>query len=184
MMAMKPRKVEPPPKWQPRPGDIQGLNATHVTHIYLVLGYLTVPIAGDPVPIRQKRRYRPGATALREIRQYQGTTKLLLLKLPFMRLVSPCEMEYINTPSNKPIIPGTRNWYEMSAKMQRVPVAEPSGPGAPRSSRSLYDTSIRGCPTMCHLREESDHNAKRYSACQTDSWHLGWFGSERIDGWE
>ncbi|KAJ6439972.1 histone H3-like centromeric protein A [Purpureocillium lavendulum] len=43
--------------------------------------------AGDPIPVRQKRRYRPGTVALREIRQYQSGTKLLLLKLPFMRLV-------------------------------------------------------------------------------------------------
>ncbi|KAL6887818.1 hypothetical protein GGI43DRAFT_259830 [Trichoderma evansii] len=43
---------------------------------------------GDPLPTRQKRRYRPGTVALREIRQYQANTKLLLLKLPFMRLVS------------------------------------------------------------------------------------------------
>ncbi|EXV03592.1 Histone H3-like centromeric protein hH3v [Metarhizium brunneum] len=70
-MAMKVRKARPTPKWNPRPGDIQ---------------------AGDPVPIRQKRRYRPGTTALREIRQYQGTTKLLLLKLPFMRLVQEIGM--------------------------------------------------------------------------------------------
>ncbi|KAH6893598.1 histone-fold-containing protein [Thelonectria olida] len=43
--------------------------------------------AGDPVPVRAKRRYRPGTVALREIRAYQGHTKLLLLKLPFARLV-------------------------------------------------------------------------------------------------
>ncbi|KAM5353752.1 hypothetical protein ACJ41O_000402 [Fusarium nematophilum] len=43
--------------------------------------------AGDPVPVRAKRRYRPGTVALREIRQYQSNTKLLLRKLPFARLV-------------------------------------------------------------------------------------------------
>lgn len=75
-----------------------------MTRIYLVLGYLTVSIAGDPVPIRQERRYRPGATALREIRQYQGTTKLLLLKLPFMRLVSSCRTENFSTVPNQSII--------------------------------------------------------------------------------
>ena len=46
------------------------------------------PLAGDPAPVRAKRRYRPGTVALREIRHYQGSTKLLLLKLPFARLVS------------------------------------------------------------------------------------------------
>ena len=43
--------------------------------------------AGDPVPQAKKRRYRPGTLALREIRQYQKSTDLLLLKLPFARVV-------------------------------------------------------------------------------------------------
>ena len=34
-----------------------------------------------------KRKYRPGTLALREIRQYQKSTELLIRKLPFMRLV-------------------------------------------------------------------------------------------------
>ncbi|KAM3073797.1 centromeric DNA-binding histone H3-like protein cse4 [Clarireedia jacksonii] len=42
---------------------------------------------GDPLPQRKARRYRPGTKALREIRSYQKTTDLLLLKLPFSRLV-------------------------------------------------------------------------------------------------
>ncbi|PFH54966.1 hypothetical protein XA68_11316 [Ophiocordyceps unilateralis] len=50
--------------------------------------------AGDPIPIRQKRRYRPGTVALREIRQFQSGTKLLLLKLPFMRLVREIGMNF------------------------------------------------------------------------------------------
>lgn len=41
---------------------------------------------GDPLP-RPKRRYRPGQLALREIRHYQSSTELVLLKLPFARLV-------------------------------------------------------------------------------------------------
>lgn len=45
--------------------------------------------AGDPLPHRKKRRYRPGTKALKEIRQYQRTTDLLMTKLPFSRLVSP-----------------------------------------------------------------------------------------------
>ncbi|SCO54467.1 probable histone 3 [Fusarium fujikuroi] len=43
--------------------------------------------SGDPVPVRAKRRYRPGTVALREIRRYQKDTKLLVQKLPFSRLV-------------------------------------------------------------------------------------------------
>lgn len=37
--------------------------------------------------VRRKRRMRPGEKALREIRQYQSSTSLLLRRLPFARLV-------------------------------------------------------------------------------------------------
>lgn len=37
---------------------------------------------------RKPRRYKPGTIALREIRRYQRSTDLLLLRLPFSRLVS------------------------------------------------------------------------------------------------
>ena len=36
---------------------------------------------------RRKRRFRPGTVALREIRKYQKSTKLLIRKIPFQRLV-------------------------------------------------------------------------------------------------
>ncbi|KAG7007934.1 histone H3 [Physcia stellaris] len=36
---------------------------------------------------RKPRRYRPGTLALKEIRRYQRSTDLLMLKLPFSRLV-------------------------------------------------------------------------------------------------
>ncbi|KAF2798562.1 histone-fold-containing protein [Melanomma pulvis-pyrius CBS 109.77] len=43
---------------------------------------------GDPGPApRRKHRYRPGTLALREIRKYQKSTELLLLKTPFQRVV-------------------------------------------------------------------------------------------------
>ncbi|CAP68907.1 uncharacterized protein PODANS_7_8690, partial [Podospora anserina S mat+] len=51
------------------------------------LPYTKPPKAGDPVPQGRKRRYRPGTLALKEIRRYQSNTDLLLLKLPFARLV-------------------------------------------------------------------------------------------------
>jgi hypothetical protein len=40
-----------------------------------------------PAPERAKRRYKPGTVALKEIRKYQKTTDLLLLRAPFQRLV-------------------------------------------------------------------------------------------------
>ncbi|XP_056266955.1 histone H3.1-like [Pseudoliparis swirei] len=41
------------------------------------------PAGGQKKP----RRFRPGTVALREIRRYQKSTELLILKLPFQRLV-------------------------------------------------------------------------------------------------
>ncbi|KAL1858965.1 centromeric DNA-binding histone H3-like protein cse4 [Diaporthe australafricana] len=49
---------------------------------------------GDPVPQGRRYRYRPGTRALREIRQYQRSTDLLLLKLPFARLVREVAMSF------------------------------------------------------------------------------------------
>mmetsp|Transcript_22952 Transcript_22952/g.39290 ORF Transcript_22952/g.39290 Transcript_22952/m.39290 type:complete len:146 (-) Transcript_22952:327-764(-) len=43
-------------------------------------------------PPRRKRRARPGEKALREIRQYQKSSSLLLRRLPFARLVR--EIQY------------------------------------------------------------------------------------------
>ena len=43
---------------------------------------------------KQKRRYRPGTKALREIRKYQSSTELLLRKLPFSRLVKEIATKY------------------------------------------------------------------------------------------
>ena len=37
--------------------------------------------------VKKRHRYRPGTVALKQIRQYQKTTKLLIRKLPFQRLV-------------------------------------------------------------------------------------------------
>jgi len=37
--------------------------------------------------IKKPHRYRPGTVALREIRQYQKSTDMLIKKLPFQRLV-------------------------------------------------------------------------------------------------
>ena len=37
--------------------------------------------------VKKPHRYRPGTVALREIRRYQKSTKLLIRKLPFQRFV-------------------------------------------------------------------------------------------------
>ncbi|XP_062904008.1 histone H3-like centromeric protein A [Mobula hypostoma] len=40
-----------------------------------------------PRPAASRRRFRPGTRALKEIRQYQKSTNLLISKLPFSRVV-------------------------------------------------------------------------------------------------
>ena len=45
------------------------------------------PVTKGKGRIRRKRRFRPGTSALRQIRKYQSSTQLLIRKLPFQRLV-------------------------------------------------------------------------------------------------
>ena len=45
-----------------------------------------LPSKGKPVVKPNKRRYRPGTVALREIRKYQKSTETLIKKAPFARL--------------------------------------------------------------------------------------------------
>ena len=44
--------------------------------------------------LKRPHRYRPCAAALREIRKYQRSTKLLIPKLPFQRLVREIAQDY------------------------------------------------------------------------------------------
>ena len=50
----------------------------------------TAQLAGEKKPCR----YRPGTVALREICQYQKSTKLLIRRLPFQRLVREIAQDY------------------------------------------------------------------------------------------
>lgn len=53
-------------------------------------GGKTVP----PGAIKKPHRFRPGTVALREIRQYQKSTDLIIRKLPFQRLVREIAQEF------------------------------------------------------------------------------------------
>ncbi|KAM3849664.1 histone H2A-like [Diretmus argenteus] len=44
--------------------------------------------------VKKPHRYRPGTVALREIRRYQKSTELLILKLPFQRLVREIAQDF------------------------------------------------------------------------------------------
>jgi histone H3 len=50
--------------------------------------------SGGVQPVKKPHRYRPGTVALREIRQYQKSTELLIRKLPFQRLVKEISQEF------------------------------------------------------------------------------------------
>ena len=59
--------------------------------------------AGQKAPmggVKKRYRYRPGTVALKQIRQYQKSTELLIRKLPFQRLVREiaCDSEIITSP--------------------------------------------------------------------------------------
>lgn len=74
-----------------RPSKIKALKARNspsfCSRPYFPAIALTCPFP-DEDATRKARRYKPGTVALREIRRYQRSTDLLLLKLPFSRLVS------------------------------------------------------------------------------------------------
>jgi histone H3 len=44
--------------------------------------------------VKKPHRFRPGTVALREIRQYQKGTELLIRKLPFQRLIREIAQDY------------------------------------------------------------------------------------------
>jgi histone H3 len=48
---------------------------------------MSAPQAPATGGVKKPRRYRPGTVALREIRKYQKSTKLLIRQAPFQRLV-------------------------------------------------------------------------------------------------
>jgi hypothetical protein len=82
------------PSWLPRALDRAQLRVSvHPESAFALPEFLLTHkfIAGDPLPHKRKRRYRPGTLALKEIRKYQSSTDLLLLRLPFSRLVRTCE---------------------------------------------------------------------------------------------
>ena len=58
------------------------------------------PRAPPPPPPR-KRRWRPGTVALREIRNYQKTTDLLIPKAPFDRLVREVMQDLYNNRTGR-----------------------------------------------------------------------------------
>lgn len=143
----------------------------------------SVSIAGDPVPIGKKRRYRPGTVALREIRRYQNSTDLLLLKLPFARLVSsPAGARSLLASADTyfrylciltSALLGPRNRIAVPTPRNGLQVAVTSHPGPAGSLRGLPGPPVRGYQPVRHPRQEGHHHAVRHPARQADTRRLG-----------
>ncbi|KAF9578074.1 hypothetical protein BGW38_006335, partial [Lunasporangiospora selenospora] len=71
--------------------------------------------AGDPITPAKKHRFKPGTVALREIRQYQRSTQLLIQKLPFTRVVREIANEYVSSVTGRGSDVGLR--WQSSALM-------------------------------------------------------------------
>lgn len=116
--------------------------------------------AGDPVPQAKKRRYRPGTLALKEIRRYQSSTDLLLLKLPFARLVCspflpppscpfPFTTKIVSFPGLCLLIAldffvgiGARNSRQLPTSRRGAPMAVASDPGDPGGQRGILGALV------------------------------------------
>lgn len=151
--------------------------------------------ANEPFPQsaatpRKVRRYKPGTIALREIRRYQRSTDLLLLRLPFSRLVR-CSFpvpslrlfptilpQYQNiSPTNFPHPLGPRNRHLPPPHRQpRSPLAISSHPSPPRSRRGLHGSSLRRHESLRHTRQAGHDHAKGRAVGEEDSGGLGGFG--------
>ena len=112
--------------------------------------------AGQQAPkggVRKHYRYRPGNVALKQIRQYQKSTELLIRKLPFQRLVR--EIASDSEVIRLPLCSKVR--FQSAAIMALQEATEAYLVG-------LFEDS----QLMCHTRQASYHHAERYPAGQKD----------------
>ena len=105
--------------------------------------------------VKKRYRYRPGTVALKQIRQYQKTTELLIRKLPFQRLVR--EIASDSDVIKSPLCGEVR--FQSAAIMALQEATE-----------AYLVGTIRGFQPLCHTRQTSYHYAKRYPAGQKDPW--------------
>ena len=101
--------------------------------------------------VKKHYRYRLGTVALKQIRQYQKTTELLIRKLPFQRLV-------------REIASDRRDNYLSSMWQSQIP--ERSNYGLARSCGSLSGWTVRRHQPLCHPCQASYHHAERYPVGQ------------------
>ena len=85
-----PKKVTGRSKPALNPGQRSGSIKAHLTGLQKKTAAKAAKKSGAKAPkggVKKRHRYRPGTLALKQIRQYQKSTELLIRKLPFQRLV-------------------------------------------------------------------------------------------------
>lgn len=129
------------------------------------------------MPQRARRRYRPGTVALREIRKYQNSADLLLLKLPFARLVSEARQAcFQGLGLTARTCEGARDRPAAPPKRRNNEMAVASHTSAARSRGGIPRTLVRGHKPLRNPRKESDNHAEGHSISAANTWSLGRLG--------
>ena len=85
-----PKKISGGSKPALNPGQRSGLIKAHLAGLQKKATAKAAKKSGMKAPkggVKKRYRYRPGTVALKQIRQYQKSTELLIRKLPFQQLV-------------------------------------------------------------------------------------------------
>ena len=103
MLPPGPKKITGGSKPALNPGQRSGLIKAHLAGLQKKAAAKAAKKSGMKAPkggVKKRYRYRPGTVALKQIRQYQKSTELLIRKLPFQRLVREisADSEVITSP--------------------------------------------------------------------------------------
>ena len=103
MLPPGPKKITGKSKPALNPGQRLGSIKAHLAGLQKKMAAKVAKKSGMQAPkggVKKRYRYRPGTVALKQIRQYQKSTELLIRKLPFQRLVREiaCDSDVIRSP--------------------------------------------------------------------------------------
>ena len=103
MLPPGPKKITGVSKPALNPGQRSGSIKAHLAGLQKKMAAKAAKKSGMKAPkggVKKCYRYRPGTVALKQIRQYQKSTELLIRKLPFQRLVREiaCDQDVITSP--------------------------------------------------------------------------------------
>ena len=103
MLPPGPKKITGVSKPALNPGQRSGSLKTHLAGLQKKMAAKAAKKSSMKAPkggVKKRYRYRPGTVALKQIRQYQKSTELLIRKLPFQRLVREiaCDQDVITSP--------------------------------------------------------------------------------------